>query len=232
MSDDGWQKWFEGIWADREEKVYRAFFGDTGEGIYTLGMETFKALGCEGADPRFLTHGVFACPPNEKRDHWVYVTSGMSNAWGETPETVRKEGPSGLGYEFTLHAREKAMWPIKMLHWVMAVQLLVATGDLQGELLQQNDRVPLGGPIGKKEGLLTHLLVTSPEGESMLAGGRGAGYPGAFGLKSGNVELLLLVGITGKENDFAKAQGAEGLVTLLQHRGVWPVTDVGRVSLV
>ena len=127
-TDDQWQKWFEGIWADREDRLYKAFFGETGPGIYTISRTMFESMGRPDPDPRFLTHGVFECPPTEARPQWVYVTSGMSNPWGDSPETVNPAAPSGLGYEFTLHTPMQAQWAIRVLQWLMAVQLLVAAG--------------------------------------------------------------------------------------------------------
>jgi len=235
MSEQHWQLWFEKIWALREETLYRSFFGDTGPGIYTLPASTFASLGEPNPDPRFLTHGVFECPPNPTRDHWLYVTSGMSNPWGDTPETANPEGYSGLGYEFTVHARERGRWPILLLHWLMAVQLLVAAGKLQGELLQRNDRIPLGGPLAKKDGLLTHALVTAPD-EVGLSDNQPfenqPTYPPVFALPSGHVDLLLLIGITENEKNFAQSQSVEGLITLLRHHHVFPFTDPTRISMV
>jgi hypothetical protein len=222
MDDDAVKRWFEGIWAEREERIYRAFFGDLGPGIYAIPARTFQSLGCEDPDPRYLTHGVFECPPHGEREHWLYVSSGMSNPWGESPATVDPRNFSGLGFEFTLHAPERGRWPIQLLHWVMAVQLLVAGGQLQGNLLERGDRIPLGGALAKKEGLLTQVLVAAPLAED---------YPAGFDLASGKVEFMLLLGITQREADFAASQGAgggEALVDLLRHRGIFPVTDPGR----
>jgi hypothetical protein len=157
----------------------------------------------------------------------------MSNPWGDNPETVNPAAPSGLGYEFTLHTPQQAPWAIRVLHWLMAVQLLVASGDVQGELLQPNDRVPLGSSMGSREGVLTHLLVTGPD-----ALGQGpksphwAGYPAEFSLASGRVDMLLMIGISTREADFAKTQGAEALLTLLHHREIFPLTDAARPSTV
>lgn len=233
MSEQNLQKWFEEIWAHREERVYPDFFGDTGQKIHTLPAATCASMGWADPDPRFLTHGVFECPPNQARPHWLYVTSGMSNPWGDDPATANPAAPSGLGYEFTLHAPDRALWPIRALHWVMAMQLMVAAGAAEGELLQCNDRFALGGAIGKKEGELTHVLVASPESPGVSgASGENGLYPGGFALASGTVELLLLIGITARENDFVASQGVEGLITLLRHRGVFPLTDPGRVSVV
>ena len=57
-------------------------------------------------------------------------------------------------------------------------------------------------------------------------------YPKQFQLASGNVDILLLVGITERENDFARSQDAEGLIGLLHHHGVFPLTQPERTSLV
>jgi hypothetical protein len=237
MSEANTQKWFESIWTQRDEVLYRQFFGAAGPqggAIYTLNDAAFRSVRMECPDPRFLTHGVFEFAPTDARQDWLYVSSGMSNPWGQTPETAKPEDYSGLGYEFVLHAPERARWPIQLLHWLMAVQLLVATGHLQGELLQHHDRIPLGGALAKKNGLLTHVLVTSP-GEVGLSGAPQdalPNYPPQFQLPSGMVDLMLLVGITQREAEFASSQGVEGLVTLLRHRHFFPRTDPGRISVV
>lgn len=234
MDQAQWQKWFEEIWADREERLYRRFFGDTGPGIYPIPVETFNSIGTPDPDPRFLFHGVFECPPTAERGHWIYVTSGMSNAWGESPETVKPEEFSGLGFEFVIHTQQQARWPIFALHWLMAVQLMTAAGKLKGELLQRNDRIPLGGALARKDGLITNLLVISPEerGFSTAALPDDPTYPGEFSLASGRVEFLLTMGITAKEAEFAHRQGAEGLIALLRHQQVFPFTDPARQSVV
>jgi len=234
MNEQALQKWFEGIWADREDRLYRDFFGDTGPGIFNLPESAFRSLGCPTPDPRFLTHGVLECPPSAKHTDWIYVSSGMSNPWGDSPNTVKTDSPSGLGYEFIVHSQEQARWPIQLLHWLMAVQLLVATGQVQGELLHPHDRVPLGGPLAKKEGLLTHLLVASPadRGQNPESIPADPTYPPAFVLPSGQVEFLLVLGITAKESDFARTQGADGLITLLRHHNVFPSTIPTRPGVV
>ena len=224
MNEQDWQKWFEDIWADREDRIYRAFFGDLGPGIYPIPVDTFKSLGRPDPDPRYLTHGVFECPPTPTRSDWLYVSSGMSNPWGDNPETADPNGYSGLGFEFTMHTKARARWPIQVLHYLMAVQLLVASGDLKGGLLERNDRVPLGGALWKKDGLLTHLLVAEPAPPPQ-------GYPPQFQLASGKVDLMLILGITDREKEFAKTQGAEALLALFHHHGVFPRTDPERPSV-
>ena len=230
MPDD-LQTWFESIWKEREETHYTSFFGELGAGIYPIQLSTFESLGWRDPDPRFLTHGVFECPPNARRGHWLYVSSGMSNPWGASPETVSADAYSGLGYEFTLHTRERARWPILLLHWVMAVQLAVACGEVKGELLQPHDRVPLGGSVGKKDGIVTHLLVLPPQ-PPRDGFADATPYSATFQLPSGKVDLLLLMGISSREADFARTQGADSLVDVLSHHGFFPCTDPTRVSAV
>ena len=41
-----------------------------------------------------------------------------------------------------------------------------------------------------------------------------------------------MIGITERERDFARAQEAEGLVTLLRHQGIFPLTQPERESVV
>src|SRR3954463_430550 len=118
--DPHWQKWFEDIWADREEHLYRHLFGDLGPGIFNLSQKTFDSLGIKEVDPRFFFHGVFECPPCPTRNHWLYVSSGMSNPWGAEPFTTHPDDYSGLGYEFTLHTPEQSTWALHLIHWTMA----------------------------------------------------------------------------------------------------------------
>ena len=235
MEVEALQKWFEGIWEVREEKFFRQWFGTLGESVYTLPKKVFEGMGMEEVDPRFLFHGVFECPPVGGRNDWVYVSSGMSNAWGETPETADAAGVSGLGFEFVLHTRERQRWAIELMHWLMAVQLGVACGRLQGDFIQRNDRVGIGRgiPLKSGPGLITHLLATSGE-EAIAAGGgvSGVTYPAEFSLETGRVEMLLLIGITEREREFAQVQGVEGLVTLLRHQGIFPLTRPERASAV
>src|SRR5690349_75560 len=120
MNESDLQSWFENIWATREEKIYPAFFSDLGPGIYTVSESTFKSIGAEQIDPRYLTHGVFECPPHAPHTDWIYVSSGMSNPWGDSPDTVDPKNFSGLGFEFTMHTAERVRWPIQVMHWVMA----------------------------------------------------------------------------------------------------------------
>lgn len=235
MNTASWQSWFEGIWAHREETLYRAYFGDLGKSIYPLTAAAFQAIGLADPDPRFLHHGVFECPPTDRHPDWIYVSSGMSNAWGESPETADPKGYSGLGCEFTLHTASPQPWAIQLLHWLMAVQLGVACGRLEGGLVHRHDRIAIGPgiPTQNGPGLITHLQVLAPD-DSGFSGSavEPLCYPSEFSLATGRVEMLLLVGITQRESHFASTQGVEGLVTLLRHQNIFPQTLPARQHIV
>jgi hypothetical protein len=230
MDPAAWQAWFEELWALREDRLYPQFFDAQPLRAQPLTVETFASLGVETPDPRFLTHMVLEFPPAPNRPHTLYATSGLSNPWGEDPTTLDPKNFSGLGFEFTLHTPAPAAWAVSLLNWLMAVQLLVATGQLQGHLLEPLDLIPLGGPLGggsgHAEAALTHVLVVPPPAPEDLP----YGYPPRFGLPSGQVDMLLLLGITAREVDFLKSQGPEPLLALLRHREVFPLTDPSRLS--
>ncbi len=68
----------------------------------------------------------------------------------------------------------------------MAVQLLTASGQVNGEMLQPSDYIPLGGTLAKKDGLLNHLLVATPEQPNAAAGSQSGLYPAAFSVGIGD----------------------------------------------
>jgi hypothetical protein len=88
MASEKWQRQFEEAWEFREEKLYPGHFGPKQQGIYVLDADLFtNVFQQDSFDPRWLTHGVFEFEPTEKRPSWVYVSSGLSNAWeADSPE--------------------------------------------------------------------------------------------------------------------------------------------------
>lgn len=223
MHDDAaWQKWFESVWADREDRVFRETFGDLGGGVHPATTAHYERLRQTPRHPGWLHHGVFACPPHGARTHHAYVTSGLSNPWNLDAPGRDPSGHSGLGFELLLCTPQRADWAVTVLHHLMAWQLLVATGAVSGQPLAPGQRVPLGGPIdGSTDGRITWALVEPP---SHVAA--------EFELPSGKVEWLLLVGTTSEEVDFARATNQNVLRARLEQDGVWPLTDPRRNSRV
>lgn len=182
----------EESWEEREDKVYKDIFGDTGPGIFPLSHEVFDRLNAKDVDPRWLTHGVFKCPPTSRRSTWAYVTSGMSNPW----ETEEPEEYSGLGVEFLLETESEETWAIEVLQTLMAYNLMLATGQMGSFApLDYGDRVPLALSESIKTMMFTYPL----------------NFPHTFFTKSGNVDLLQVVGITPSELETAKQTSSEHL---------------------
>ena len=216
-----WEKWFQDLWAYREDVVYRQLFGDIGSQIHTLPRELFEKLGLKDIDPRWLVHGVFECPPTSQRSHWVYITSCLSNPWGVGPDAVDPKKASGLGFELMMETPQQVGWGIQVLQWLMAMQILAASGILQGELLQEYDTVPLQTSIAPgADSAIRNLLICSPRS-----------YPAEFELPSGKVKLFLCMGITDSEVEFSRTNGADALESQLIANKVFPMTDSNRSAI-
>lgn len=159
MVDETWQEWFEGAWAVREDQLYQGLFSDLGPGIYPLDAELFKTVFKQNSiDPRWLTEGVFECPPNGDRQNWLYVSSGLSNAW--EAESPKPNETSGLGCEFILECPQQSKWALLLLRRMVAFQILLSCGRFPGKgVLQFWDRIPLRSPIDGSSSPLTWVLL-------------------------------------------------------------------------
>ena len=187
----------EESWEQREEQIYPELFNDLGEGIYPLDVSIFQnQFGVENIDPRWLHCGVFKCSPTDQRKTWIYITSGMSNAW----ESDEPEEYSGLGTEFIIETESESDWAINSLRSLMAFNILVSVGHYGDKpLLDYGDRVPMAMAPNIKS-----LLVVKPNK-----------LPDSFELMSGKVDVLQMTGITEAELEFAKNNGSEMLTDKL-----------------
>src|SRR5262245_38877729 len=223
MSGGQPQEWFEAAWEDREERVYPSLFGNVPGGIYPLGFDTFEGMSAaERVDPCWLTYGVFECPPDEKRSSWLYVSSGLSNAWeASTPDP---NSWSGLGCEFVLQSMEQARWALFLLQRMVAFEICLAHGRFPGRsVLELWDRIPLRAPIDGKSSRLDFLLVAPA-----------TGFEGTHSIPSGKFEFLSFLGITEDEASFAREYGGDRLyplLLLLLQKGAAPVTCPQRGSV-
>jgi hypothetical protein len=218
---DAFAQWFESVWADREDRVYRDAFGAVGDGVFTAGASAYERFGKQ-PHPGWLNHGVFACPPNATRASWLYVTSGLSNPWNLEQPGRDPSGFSGLGFELVVESTRSADWAVPLLHNLMAYELLVAVGSYEGaELLEYGNRVPLNGSITPSfESAIRWLLVEVPRH-----------YPATFELASGRVDFFHLVGATDAEVELARQTDQDVLTALLVRGGACPRTDAERASL-
>ena len=203
----------EDAWEEREEVVYPEVFGDTGPGIYPLSNDVFEQLDAQSVDPRWLTHGVFQSPPNDTRNTWVYVTSGMSNPW----ESDEPQDYSGFGVEFVLETEQASTWAINVLHTLMAYNLMLASGQM-GEpgLLDYGDHIPfaLSDDIA--------AMVIAPTFQ----------LPENIDIKSGRVDSLQIVGVTEAELTYAQETSSEALIEMLIEETGGLITAKQRKSVV
>lgn len=147
MADQTWQDWFENAWEVREENIYPSLFGDTGSGIYTLDADLFMGQFRQtSVDPRRFTYGVFESRPSARRASWLYVSSGLSNAW--EADSPKPDEVSGLGCEFIIECPSQSMWALLLLRQMVAFQILLSVGRFEEKgLLEVWDRIPLHAPI-------------------------------------------------------------------------------------
>lgn len=206
------EDWLERIWEHREEVLYPSLFGSEFEGIFPISA-------VQGGDPRWSTCGVFRFAPTENRQSWLYVSSGLSNAWfDDAPDPDRV---SGFGCEFLMETPAKADWPIVRLQQIMKYQIDLCCGKHEGaQPLGDFDRIPLGSPIDFAESLLTHLILAEP-----------VGIPRELRQDSGSADFHLLFGTTEGERDFAKTHGGASLIELFRLETRFPVTDPARDAI-
>lgn len=200
----------EKAWAEREEQKYKEIFGDLGEGIYPLDAEVFtQQYKQENIDPRWLHYGVFMSPPNNSRDSWAYISSGMSNPW----EKEEKDEYSGLGVEFILETKQKSAWAIEVIRSLIAYNILLSVGRF-GDLpmLDYGHRIPMNLAPS-----ISHIMMVSP-----------SHYPDHIDLMSGRVDFLHAIGITEEEYSFAKEHSSSELNEKLKEDGIYPLTARNR----
>src|SRR5687768_15558825 len=171
---DAWQDWFERAWKHREEEVYPALFGATKTGIYTIPWDRLEAG--QITDPRWAHCGVFKFAPTTGRGSWLYVSSGLSNAWfDERPDPA---DVSGFGCEFVVETTDDADWPVQRLHQLMVYHIGLCVGRYPGhQPLAEFHRIPLGCPLDWQQRRLTHLMLAEP-----------TGYPRTMSLESGRAD--------------------------------------------
>jgi len=214
----------EEVWRIREEDVYPALFGPHVRGIFPLQAKMFTGqFGQSNVDPRWLHYGVLEFAPTDTRHSWLYVTSGHSNPWEQSPEEFDPAGESGAGAEFTLATTEAGDWAIRTLQSMLAFDILLAAGRFPGrEFIGLYDRIPLRAPLnGDPSCVLRNLVMTEPED-----------IPGEFQLPSGRVLLTGFTAISDEELKVAKQSGSETLINRLRATGFHPVNDPHRRSLV
>ena len=207
-------------WTQREELLYPVLFGTERRGVFPIKPEMFAEVFKQpDYDPNWVRCGVFEFLPTAKRASHLYVTSGMSNAWGATQSDP--EGVSGLGCEFVLETLGRATWAVTRLQYLMAYQILVCHGAYgDRKPLKDYDQIPLAADIGTEPSALTVLMLAPP-----------LGFPHQQRLSTGRFEFSQVVGISEAEAAAGRIHGGELLLKGLRQEGAFPVTISERKSI-
>lgn len=196
-------------WEQREQEVYPSLFKNMPEDIFT--PQTVDEVPMGGVELMLSCAGVFEIPPTEDRRYWVYLTSGLSNPFGDEKEEI-----SGYGFELMLRTPEQSAWAISLLYNLMGYVLGTGQGFGPGH------RMPLNSPMNASSTTaLTTVLFWPPED-----------LKATFTLISGQAELLELHGITEEEYEYAKANSSEALYQKLTTLMNFPVVDLERGSCI
>lgn len=210
--------WFEQIWEHREEVLYPSLFGTEAEGIFPIPSSRLESG--KISDPRWSTCGVFRFAPTSTRESWLYVSSGLSNAWFD--DQPDPSAASGFGCEFILETPAKADWPIQRLHQMMTLQIGYTLGKWSDpQPLVPNDRIPIGSPVDFANSPLTDILLATP-----------TNVESEFTQGSGRADFIQVVGVTFQEVVFAKQHGSDALIDRLRTSTSFPITDPGRCCVI
>ncbi len=207
-------------WEQRELELYPAKFGKTDDQAHVPELSLFRdQLRFENPSPLWMRNSVQVFEPNDARASWLYVTSGMTNPWDEESQP---SGACGFGYEFILETDARATWPIEVLHWIMAFNMIKSTGLYGGELLAEGSRIPLGNGIDHGSwSLIRNLLLTTPPT-----------FHGSMTFAAGEMRFIQVIGVTDSEIDFARQQSNQALIEKLSLQPWWPLTLTHRGSVV
>jgi len=194
------------VWQERENLIYQSLFGKMPDQIFhPIKAEDFAT----GGKLLVASHaGVLEIPPSAERNHWTYVTSGMSNPFDNTKGEI-----SGYGFEFLVRAPAQSNWLIPVFFNLMGYVLET------GYHLDLGYRMPLMLDNSKSE--IKHLLFWPPED-----------LPPMFQLQSGQFKLLEVFGITEAENDYANLYSSEPIYQKLKTLPSFPVAEMTRSCLV
>jgi len=224
VNDDEWHKWFQGVWEDREENLYRKFFGELDDHCYKLKEDIFADnYGMDNYEPSWLTNVVIESPPSAIRNNWLYVTSGLSNPIGCEPDKIKEGDFSGMGFEMIIETQEQVEWPIDILHNIIAYQILVATSHVEGNILDYSSIMPFENGVADNS-TIDHMVIIEPTSPS--------NYPSTFSLSSGAVDFFLLFGMTSKEVSVLSGNEEVDLIERFQGKTSFPITEINRDSVV
>lgn len=223
MDDKEWGEWFDGIMFHRETVLYPQFFGAQPSEFYSFPENLVSKDGVDLLEESGMSLNlVMEFGPNEKRKSWLYVTSGMSNPVGETPDKIDINDFSGIGFEMIIETPEKCKWPVNILHTIMFSQCLISACLVEGELIEYNDIFPI-----QKDSIADSPINSFV---AMVPNER-CNYPKEFCLSSGKVDFFSLFGITISEELLFLEKNAELNLPEFFEKAGYPVNNIFRESV-
>lgn len=152
--------------------------------------------------------------PNEQRDYWMYVTSGLSNPWfGSEDGEV-----AGFGHELVLKTKTPGRWQFRLLRR-LASYVLTYSGTLQPGVMLEFDMPLFQNDKSRLDGIMIWYV---DEAQDCV-----------YDLPAGRFGLFLVLGIMSDEADFVRSfsDGTFCMQQLLRHAGYGQVSDPQRTSI-
>ena len=186
------------------EAHYREQFGDLTEPVMRSR---------DGKEPKV---DVYSFRPNALRDHWTFVTGGMSDRRQPLPEDAPEIFARRT--ELLMYGAESATWRL------FALKLLAEYPFDQGTWIHAWHSVDAGAPLAPDSRLSAFFLLP-PAMEDPQAFDR-------LVIEGEPVNLLWVVPITAAEQAFAVANGPQALEEILYEADFEVLLDAARESLV
>jgi hypothetical protein len=198
MSDDGT------MGAAIREAHYQEHFGPLTEPVM------------RSRDGKVPTVDVYSFRPNDVRDYWTFITSGMS----DVPQSLPEGTPEIFARrtELLMYATESAPWRL------FALKLLAEYPFEQGTWIHAWHSVDVGAPLSP-ESSLSALFLLPPAMEDPQRFDR-------LEIAGERVNILWVVPITAAEQAFALERGPQALEEILFEADFDQLLDTGRDSLV
>ena len=184
------------------------------EAHYTrfLGPMTDEVM--HSTDVKAVHVDIYTFPPTKERPFYVLITGGMSGL----PQKIPENWDISPRAEIMLYVSKPQGWMYSVLKG------LAEMPSDDDTFLSYRHTVPNGKPMTANPSVLTSYFFVHP---LML--------PDAFHqmtVDGDATDILLMIPVTEEEREYAKTHGSSALISLFGERGLDPVVDERRSSLV
>ena len=190
-------------WMAKRQKHYCKFFGPMSDNVM------------HSTNEHEVHVDIYQFEPSKKRPYWTLITGGMSDKRQNVPDNV--DWASGRS-EVLAYVKE----PYERIFAVL--KLLAEMPFEENSYMHWFHTISVGEPVTKRQTELTCTFLLPPFFEK----------PGFDTLHIGGdkVDFLMMVPITLQERHYAKQNGGQALLEVLEEANFGPVVDENRKSLV